>query len=58
MEWQKFMFTLSFLVFIKRMLANSVDPDHMPQNMVADQGLHSLHTEIYVKIVTLATDFP
>ena len=29
---------------------NSADPDQMPQNVVSDQGLHSLLTERSIKI--------
>ena len=31
------------LVSHKMTLANSVDPDHMPQNVASDLGLHCLH---------------
>ena len=35
---------------IKGSLANSADPDQMPHNVVAGQGLHCLLTQFFIKI--------
>ena len=36
-------------ILLKGTLANSVDPDQIPQNATSDQGLHCLHTGISVQ---------
>ena len=45
------------LVSTKGTLANSGDPDHMPQNAASDQGLHCLHlVKKFVLIIIIKTN--